>query len=292
MRAATWQNKQNECAPAKTQIRLGIRPVWSESSLCAWRNLGSLATHWAHSEDSYQIGRMPRLIWVFAGCTVTLLVLSCRGSCYFIYLSFYLKNPVFLEISLIFHLLLFCVDWATYRSIEGLLYCRTLFLLEACLIEVKLTSVTREHLAVTERCFAPFVHHRVSRYGNHAIIMLSDDNRDNWAPSSEFVSSSIPSWQILIAHAQPFRGAKDLAFCLKVPLDSLLVWASSEGSGETARMRRLAWTFAARIGDKYQIRLTRSNYFSLCVLSHQILDTVCTGNLDVYTLSHSPSIKD
>ena len=83
-----------------------------------------------------------------------------------------------------------------------------------------------------------------------------------WAPSSEFVSSSIPSWQILTAHAQPFRGARDLAFCLKVPLDSLLVWASSEGSGETARMHRLAWTFAARIGDKYQIRLTRSKYCS------------------------------
>ena len=78
-----------------------------------------------------------------------------------------------------------------------------------------------------------------------------------WAPSSEFVSSSIPSSQILIAHAQPVRGARDLAFCLKVPLDSLLIWASSGGSGETARMRRLAWTFAARIGDKYQIRLTR-----------------------------------
>ena len=31
--------------PAKTQISLGIRPVWSESSLSAWRNLGSLATH-------------------------------------------------------------------------------------------------------------------------------------------------------------------------------------------------------------------------------------------------------
>ena len=38
----------------------------------------------------------------------------------------------------------------------------------------------------------------------------------------------------------------------------MLVWASSEGSGDTARMRSLAWTFAARIGDKYQIRLTRS----------------------------------
>ena len=79
-----------------------------------------------------------------------------------------------------------------------------------------------------------------------------------WAPSSEFVSSSIPSCQILAAHAQPFRWARDLAFCLKVPLESLLVLASSEGSGETARMRRLAWTFAARIGDKYQIRLTQS----------------------------------
>ena len=79
-----------------------------------------------------------------------------------------------------------------------------------------------------------------------------------WALSSDFVSSSIPSWQILTAHAKTFRGARDLAFCLKVPLDSLLVWTSSGGSGETARMCRLAWTFAAHIGDKYQIRLTRS----------------------------------
>ena len=37
--------------PAKIQISLGIRPVWSEYSLSAWRNLGSLASHWAHSED-------------------------------------------------------------------------------------------------------------------------------------------------------------------------------------------------------------------------------------------------
>ena len=60
--------------PAKTQISLGIRPVWSESSPSTWRNLGSLATHWAHSEDSVQTGRMPRLIWVFAGHTFVLLV--------------------------------------------------------------------------------------------------------------------------------------------------------------------------------------------------------------------------
>ena len=52
--------------PAKTQISLGIRPVWSESSLSAWRKLGSLAIHWAYSENSDQTGRIPRLIWVFA----------------------------------------------------------------------------------------------------------------------------------------------------------------------------------------------------------------------------------
>ena len=96
-----------------------------------------------------------------------------------------------------------------------------------------------------------------------------------WAPSSEFVSSSIPSWQILTAHAQPFRGARDMGFCLKVPLDSLLLWASSERSGETARMRRLAWTFAARIGDKYQIRLTRSIWH--VHNKYQLLCTSCTS---------------
>ena len=77
--------------PAKTQITLGIRPVWSESSLSAWRNLGLLATCWAHSEDSDQTGRMPRLIWVFAGRTVTLLVLSCRGS--FLFVCFVVLRP-------------------------------------------------------------------------------------------------------------------------------------------------------------------------------------------------------
>ena len=55
--------------PAKTKISLGIRPVWSECSLSAWRKLGSLATHWPHSEDSDQTGGMIRLIWVFTGRT-------------------------------------------------------------------------------------------------------------------------------------------------------------------------------------------------------------------------------
>ena len=66
--------------PAKTQISMGIRPVGSESSMSAWRNLGPSATHWAHCEDSDQTGRMPRLIWAFAGRKIILLVLTWGGS--------------------------------------------------------------------------------------------------------------------------------------------------------------------------------------------------------------------
>ena len=52
----------------------------SDDSLSAWRKHEFLATHWAHSEDFEQTGRMPRLIWVFTGRAFILLVLSCRGS--------------------------------------------------------------------------------------------------------------------------------------------------------------------------------------------------------------------
>ena len=62
--------------PAKTQIR----PVWSESSLCTQWVAKDPSFLLADSEDSDQTGWMPRLIWVLAGRTVTLLVLSWGGS--------------------------------------------------------------------------------------------------------------------------------------------------------------------------------------------------------------------
>ena len=75
-------DKPNKMAvrPAKTQISLGMRPVWSESSLSAWRNLWFSATLWALCKDSDQTGRMPRLIWAFAGRKLIWLVLPCRCS--------------------------------------------------------------------------------------------------------------------------------------------------------------------------------------------------------------------
>ena len=52
---------------AKTQISLGIRPVWSESSLCAWWVSKDPSFLHANSEGSDQTGHMPRLIRIFAG---------------------------------------------------------------------------------------------------------------------------------------------------------------------------------------------------------------------------------
>ena len=57
-------DKTNKVAvrPAKTQISLGIRPVWSESSLCAQCVAKDPRFLHADSEYSDQTGRMPRLI--------------------------------------------------------------------------------------------------------------------------------------------------------------------------------------------------------------------------------------
>ena len=77
--ATSWQKPTKWLCPAKAQISLGIHPFWSESSLSAWRNTGSSATHGAHCED-WLDWAMLRLICVFAGHAVILLVLSCPGS--------------------------------------------------------------------------------------------------------------------------------------------------------------------------------------------------------------------
>ena len=58
---------------------MSLRPVWSEALLCAQWIAKDTSILQADSEDSNQTGRMPRLIRVFAGRTLILLVLSCRG---------------------------------------------------------------------------------------------------------------------------------------------------------------------------------------------------------------------
>ena len=66
--------------PAKSHVR----PVWSESSLSAWRNLGPLTTHRAYSEDS------AACMWHFVGFVMrrpkyqsTSWVFHCQFSIYY-----------------------------------------------------------------------------------------------------------------------------------------------------------------------------------------------------------------
>ena len=103
--AATWQNQQNDCAPSEDSDQPGHPPslirdfavrmkkAWVRSyPLSAQRRLRS---DWAfHSEDSDQTGRMPILIWVFAGRTVTLMVMSCRGSFVFYLFLLFIMHVV------------------------------------------------------------------------------------------------------------------------------------------------------------------------------------------------------
>ena len=70
---------------AQRRLRSTWASVWPESLLSAWWNLGLLPTHRAHSEDADQIGRMPKLIWVFAartlvfvGFVMSWLILNCN----------------------------------------------------------------------------------------------------------------------------------------------------------------------------------------------------------------------
>ena len=65
--AAPRQNQQYDVRLAKTQMSLGIRPVWSETSLCAQTVAKDPSFPHADSEDSDVAMWMPRLIWVFAG---------------------------------------------------------------------------------------------------------------------------------------------------------------------------------------------------------------------------------
>ena len=95
--------------PAKTRISLGIRPVWSESSLSAWRKLSSLVIHWAQSEDPDQTGRMPRLIWVFAGRT-----------CHFV--GFIMRRLIWHVTSVIF-VVLAKLSVAVYRLKRRIIIC-------------------------------------------------------------------------------------------------------------------------------------------------------------------------
>ena len=78
--AASWQNLQNGMC-AQRKLRSAWASAQSDQSLPFpyERSLGPLLPI-EHSAKTDLTGRMPRLIWVFAGCTVIWSVLTCGGS--------------------------------------------------------------------------------------------------------------------------------------------------------------------------------------------------------------------
>ena len=97
----TWQNQQNDCAPSEDPDQLGHPPSLISLSLIAVRMKKAWVLSYpnAHTAKTLiRFGRMPRLIWVFAGRTLIMLVLSCRGS------YMYVLSPGFVR------------DWKAFMS--------------------------------------------------------------------------------------------------------------------------------------------------------------------------------
>ena len=75
---ATQQNQQSDCAPSEHSDQPGHPPSLIRVFAVLMKKAWVLSTE--HTAKTDQTGRMPRLIWVFTGRTLILLVLSCRGS--------------------------------------------------------------------------------------------------------------------------------------------------------------------------------------------------------------------
>ena len=73
---------------------------------------------------------------------------------------------------------------------------------------------------------------------NAVIIKKFNNGAISWTHSSN-------------AHVHPSSGAVCMIFGRTLRLFPYFMCANSDGSGETVRMRRLAWAFAGRLCDKY-----------------------------------------
>ena len=81
--AATWQNQQSECAPSEDSDQPRHPPSLIRVFAVRVQKAWVLRYPWSAQRrlwSGWADGRMLRLIWVFAGRTLTVLVLSCRGS--------------------------------------------------------------------------------------------------------------------------------------------------------------------------------------------------------------------
>ena len=72
------------CAQRRLRPAWAIRPVWLESSLSAWRKLWPLATHWAQAKTLIRLGGCPGWSESSLGAHAISFVLSWGGSYFYI----------------------------------------------------------------------------------------------------------------------------------------------------------------------------------------------------------------
>ena len=109
--------------PAKTQISLGIRPVWSESSLSTWRKLWSLATHWAQAKTLIRPGGCPG--WSESSLGAQLL-------CCFFHVAAHMPKQVLLAIQLVV-----VIHYLTYEPSHEIM---VLFVLRKLIVQTRMRS--------------------------------------------------------------------------------------------------------------------------------------------------------
>ena len=199
-----------------------------------------------------ETGRMPRLIWVFTGRTVTLWVLSWDGSFYlfpcFTFSMLFAFYRGRLQHGRHFTFMSATNDSAitlVSPSVNGSIADeRHPFAAHGLWLQVLLAEDFIEEMCLDldELDNPEEVQTVVNHIFLYFLIRASSGDYGTFRPQYTHSSN---------AHAQPSSGARCLIFGWTLHSLPYFMCANSEGSGETGSMHRLAWAFAGRLIDKY-----------------------------------------
>ena len=235
--------------PAKTQISLGIHPVWSESLQCTqWVAEDSIFLH-VDSEDSDQTGRMPRLIWVFDGHKGHFVGFVMR----------WLFYPVVQTATMIFNIQIDRsghLNQTTPKGLHCLSFCWHLFYGKITLIKLQQFVQVSDDFLSTFNFFHMRKHEFICTFQRHMIWATAWQNKENdlcaqqrlrsaWA-SAQSDQSLLSAWGNLGSSATHRGHCKD--------------------SDQTGWMHRLIWVVA----------------WSTCYF---FLVLTCTGSFDTNLLN-------
>ena len=201
-----------------TKPSLIVCPVWSEALLCTWRNLGSLTSLRAQRSAQRRLWHPCRLIWVFIWFCHAAAQICCN---WFLGIEEAHKFQIYPRE----------IQQCLVRFGKGtclLFFVTTPSAGDRVRHDLGIQPYTDPTAPVPEIYFDPTSH------GNEMSQLMK-----LWHFSSSVNSFFKPS------------GARCLIFRLTLRLLPYFMCANSEGSGETAGMRRLPWAFVGRLCDKY-----------------------------------------